>query len=312
MTPDRYAGAVLPSDPNVPDPVIDIMMPFYGDPAQFRDAVASVLAQDDPRWRLTVIDDCYPDEAPGEWFRSLEDERLVYVRNPDNLGVSGSFRVAVDRAAAPVTVIMGCDDLMMPGYVGAAVAAFEAFPDASYYQPGVEVIDDRGEVGLPLPDRVKGWYRPELRRPELLGGERLVQSLIRGNWTYFPSIAWSTHVLRRYGFSTHEVVLDLVLQLDILLDGGTMVLDPRPTFRYRRHAGSVSSWRASDGSRFEEEREVLSDYADRARRRGWSRAARAGRIRLTSRLNAVTRLPAALRGGDLRGLGALLRHVAGP
>lgn len=287
------------------------MMPFYGDPAQFRDAVASVLEQTDPRWRLTVIDDCYPDAAPGDWFRSLEDDRLVYLRNARNLGVSGSFRIAVERATAPLTVIMGCDDLMKPGYVGAAIAAFEAFPEAAYYQPGVEVIDDRGVPTRPLPDRVKAWYRPDLRERTLLDGERLVRSLIRGNWTYFPSIAWSTDVLRRHGFSTHEVVLDLVLQLEILFDGGSMVYDPLPAFSYRRHAGSVSSWRASDGSRFEEEREVLSAYAERARRRGWSGAARAGRVRLTSRLNALTRIPAALRGADLRGLGALLRHMLG-
>ena len=42
------------------------MMPFYGDVAQFREAVTSVLDQSDPDLRLVVVDDCYPDPTPRE------------------------------------------------------------------------------------------------------------------------------------------------------------------------------------------------------------------------------------------------------
>src|SRR4051794_2428172 len=75
---------------------IDIMMPFYGDPQLFRDAVASVMAQTDADWRLVVIDDVYPDTRPGEWLQSLGDPRIRYLRNETNLGVSGNFSKSVD------------------------------------------------------------------------------------------------------------------------------------------------------------------------------------------------------------------------
>jgi hypothetical protein len=46
-----------------------------------RTAVRSVLEQDDPRWRLTVVD------RPGvpEWFAALGDDRVRYLRNERNV-----------------------------------------------------------------------------------------------------------------------------------------------------------------------------------------------------------------------------------
>lgn len=286
------------------------MMPFYGDPGLFRAAVESVLAQTDPGWRLVIIDDVYPDPAPGEWAASLGDPRVEYLRNENNLGVSGNFSRAVELVRSDYFVLMGCDDLMEPGYVASMRAAIEAHPGASYLQPGVSVIGDDGSLILPLADRVKSWYRPTRSEVDVLRGEQLAVSLLRGNWTYFPSICWSTQAVRKHGFDPEfDVVLDLALQLDIVLDGGELVLLPEQTFRYRRHSKSVSSWTAQDGTRFDEERTFFLDVARRLRARGWRRAARVASEHFSSRLNAVTRLPAALRSPDRSGVRPLLRHV---
>jgi hypothetical protein len=45
--------------------------------------------------------------------------------------------------------------------------------------------------------------------------------------------------------------------------------------------------------------------------RGWPRAARAARRHLSSRLNALTRLPAAARHGGFSGVRSLARHAFG-
>jgi glycosyltransferase involved in cell wall biosynthesis len=289
---------------------IDIMMPFYGDPGLFRDAVESVRAQTDGDWRLVVIDDVYPDTAPGEWVSSLGDERIEYHRNETNLGVSGNFSRSVDLVRSEHFVLMGCDDLMEPGYVAAMRAAIERHPGGSYYQPAVTVIGDDGSPALPLADRVKAWYRPKAAEPTVLSGQELAVSLLRGNWTYFPSICWNTAAVRRHGFdASFDVVLDLALQLDIVLDGGSLVLLPEHAFRYRRHAGSVSSWTAQDGTRFDEERAFFLDAKKRLTARGWRRAARVAGAHWSSRLNAATKLPGAVAKRDGAGLRALARHI---
>lgn len=295
-------------------PFLDIVMPFWGDPGQFRLAVESVLAQDAGGWRLTILDDAYPDVAPGAWAAALDDPRVSYLRSAENRGVNGSFREAVRLAEAPYTVIMGCDDLLLPGYVRRIRALVDAHPSATYVQPGVEVIDGEGRLTRPLADRVKAALRPRLEPGSAreLAGEPLATSLLRANWTYFPSIAWRTDALKRFDFRPdYEVVLDLALQIEIIEAGGRMVLDGVPVFRYRRHAASVSSWRALEGSRFAEERRYLAEAASGMRRIGWTRAARAAAMRATSRLNALSVLPRALRGRDGAGARALLRHGLG-
>lgn len=308
---DTDGAQIFPAHRN--ETVIDIMMPFYGDPELFQAAVNSVRAQTDPHWRLVVIDDRYPDTAPGEWLQSLGDSRIEYHRNEVNLGVAGNFARCIELTTASHTVIVGCDDLLLPNYVDRVRQLIAQFPSASYYQPGVQVIDGEGRVSLPLPDRVKNHYRPAAAGPTELKGEELATSLLRGNWTYFPSICWNAETLRAHGFRADlEVVLDLALQFEIVLSGGSLVLDTVPAFRYRRHSASVSSWKANDGSRFLEERDFFLTAATRLGARGWNSAARAAAHHYSSRMNALTRLPAAIAAGSGSGIRSLFSHAFGP
>jgi GT2 family glycosyltransferase len=292
------------------DAEIDIMMPFYGDPDQFARAVDSVLAQRDTRWRLVIIDDRYPGDRHLAYLAGVSDPRVHYVLNDRNLGVSGNFQRAVDLAEAPWMVIMGCDDLLLPDYIARMRELLTRHADVDYVQPGVGVIDDDVRRILPLGDRVKALYRPRRTHELELAGPTLARSLLRGNWTYFPSICWRTETIRRHGFrADFEIVLDLALQLDIALTGGILLVDDVETFLYRRHRASASSTSAVDGTRFDEERAFFRDAAARTTQLGWASAARAARAHVSSRLNAATQLPAAIRVAGARGARPLLRHI---
>ncbi|MEW1865735.1 glycosyltransferase [Streptomyces sp. NBC_00669] len=275
---------------------LDIMLPYYGDPALMRDAVRSVLAQTDPDWRLTVVDD---DTRPGvpEWFAGLDDHRVRYFRNEQNLGVTGNFRRCVELADYPYTVLMGCDDLMRPGYVATVRAARADLPGAAMYQPGVRVIDGEGRPVHTLVDTVKRrLYSTAPERRARLGGEELAVSLLRGNWLYFPAMCWRSDLLKEVGFRTDlTVVQDLALTVELLLRGEELVTDPEICFDYRRHVGSESSAQAVSGSRFEETRRLLLELAADFDALGWHRAARTARRHLSTRLHALLMVPGALR-----------------
>ncbi len=292
---------------------IDIMMPFYGRIDHFQAAVRSVLAQDDDRWRLVIVDDVYPDLSAGEWAKAIDDPRVEYHRNDVNLRPSLNYRKCVSMMQTEFAVIMGCDDIMLPGYVRRVHELIEQHPDAAIVQPGVRVISDNGQQHLPPADRVKGWYRPSIDGPTELAGGDLARSLLRANWTYFPSLCWRVSELQKREFRAGlDVVQDLAMILDIVLDGGTFVLDDTVVFEYRRHAGSVSAVTGPDGTKFAQERVLFAEMRDEMRSRGWTRAARAARWHPTSRLNALSELPSAARLRDREGLRSLLRHAFGP
>jgi len=294
---------------------VDVLLPYYGDVAMMKQAVESILGQTSSDWTLTVLDDGYPDESIPGYFGALavQDSRITYLRNEENLGANGNYRKALTFVRHELAVVMGADDVMLKNYIETVVAAHEQFPAAQIIQPGVEVIDEHNQPVMGLVDRMKRVYAPRVHSSSgrrLLSGEPLAISLIRGNWLYFPSICWKSDTLVATSFREGlNVVQDLALALDLIKAGGCLVVDGSVCFQYRRHRESDSSWRALEGTRFIEERRFFTEMADELAAIGWSRAARTARLHLSSRLNAATLLPRAWRTKQHQGVRNLREHV---
>lgn len=291
---------------------LDILLPFWGDPALLRETVRSVLDQRNGDWLLTVVDDAYPDESVAEWFATLDDPRVRYVRKPVNEGITENYRTCVSLATQDVMVILGCDDVLLPDYVDVVLEAHRRFPTAAVIQPGVAVIDETGAVVAPLADRIKQRVvRPRARSARLLSGEALATSLLHGDWLYWPSLAFRREVLAATDFREgFPLIQDLAVVMDIVAGGGSLLLEPTVCFHYRRHRASASSASLLDGRRFAGEREYFRLAAAQVRELGWRRAERAAKLHATSRLHALTLLPRAARHGQ-GSVRMLLRHAFG-
>jgi glycosyltransferase involved in cell wall biosynthesis len=262
---------------------VDILLPFWGDVELLKQAVESVLAQTEQDWRLIVADDCYPSDEPASYFKKLGDKRITYIRHKVNLGVTENFNFLTYNASAPHCILLGCDDKLLPHYLERAI---QKIGDADMYQPGVEVINEHGETYLPIGDRMKRLLRP--KKAGTYEGEKLATSLCHGNWLYFPSILWKTSTIQKYGFNQdYGVTQDVCLELSIIIDNGTLYFDNTISFQYRRFAKSVSSVEKSSGKRFNEEARVYDHFNKIFISMGWKKAARASRVRLTSRAHKL-------------------------
>ncbi|WBB69023.1 glycosyltransferase [Micromonospora sp. WMMD812] len=291
----------------------DIMLPYYGSVALMQAAVRSVMAQTDPDWRLTVVDDGTEPGVP-EWFAGITDERVRYQRNERNLGVTGNYRKCVGLAEHEYLVMMGTDDIMHPNYLATVRSVIDEYPGVCMIQPGVEVIDADGVVVNTMVDEAKRrLYAPKVDGRRLMGGEELAASLLRGCWFYFPSICWRTDALKAVDFrDEYQVIQDLALVIDLIRRGEQMAVDTTVCFQYRRHAVSKSAADAVNGSRFTEARAYFLEAAELMEAQEWPRAARAARRYTSSRLHAITLLPTALRSGRMAGVASLSRHAFGP
>ena len=295
-------------------PPLDILVPYWGDPALMRLTVQSVLDQTNSQWRLTVVDDAYPDHQITDWLRSLGDPRVRALRNETNLGITANYRRCRDLATEDFVVFLGSDDLLLPAYVDNVLQDLAAYPEADMVQPGVRVVDESGSPVGSLVDSVKQRLLQPRRRDSaatiLLGGEPLAASLLRGNWLYWPSLVFRRKPLLvvdfREGF---PIIQDFALIIDLIARGSALVFDPRETFVYRRHSESASATTLADGSRFEAERRYYSIAAAQMHDLGWSRAERAARARLTSRAHALTLVPGALLHRRWQAVGQLCRHA---
>ncbi|WP_347978461.1 glycosyltransferase family 2 protein [Microbacterium sp. ProA8] len=277
---------------------LDICVPYWGDPAMFIRTIESVRRQTDPRWRLTIIDDGYPGEAIAEHVASIADPRIRYRRNHLNAGIIENFRRAIAAAEGSHVVVLGSDDLLLPGYVEHIRATIAEDPLVDVIQPRVRVIDGDGQPARSLADAVKlGLLTP--KHPTEFEGESMAATLLRGNWLYWPSLALRTETASSIGFRDGlPIILDLALLIDIAFAGGRLRYTDVECFAYRRHAASLSQTTLRDGTRFEDERRFYRETAARAEARGWRRAAAAARLRPMSRLHALTQLPQTITAGS--------------
>lgn len=290
--------------------LVHVVLPYWGDPALLDRAVGSVLAQTDPDWRLTIVDDDYPDPRAGTTYGTHADARIDYLRNGENLGVAGNFERCRALADGDLVVFLGSDDLLMPDYVAGLRRAKAAHPDATIIQPGVRVIDADDRPSTGLTERVKSRLAPSGPHPVTLTGEELAVSLLRGNWLYWPSLAFDGSAIARHTFRPDlPIILDLAFIIDLVLDGAQLVVREEVTFSYRRHDESASSVSSLGGSRFEDERRFFRETATRMEARGWNRAAGVARRRLVSRLHALSLVPAALNQRSRPALARVLRHA---
>ena len=290
---------------------VDIFVPYWGDPAWLRETVESVLAQDCGDWRLTVLDDAFPDMWAGAWLEGLNDSRVRYLRNPKNLGIVNNYRKCIREAEADWIVLLGCDDVLLPNYVRVLLKAQQQFPTAAIIQPESQVIDENGMVVRPLADRVKQrWCAPQSSTPVLLEGDALAASLLKGNWLYWPSLCFQKSRLTGFDFQDDlKLTHDLAIVMDMVFAGEQLLYVPELCFSYRRHSNSASNSSLLDGRRFVEEKRCFSRAVAQAAERGWVKAGRAARWHVTSRLNALASALTAISVGKPKSVPSLLKHA---
>lgn len=299
----------MPNDPDQEEP-LHVLIPYWGDPALLDATMASVLSQTDPRWRVTIVDDGYPDPAVRQTYATHADPRVEYVRNEANLGIAGNFEKCRTLATGRLAMFLGCDDLLHDDFVATIWRHHHAHPDVEMIQVGVRVVDGAGQPSNGLADRVKALIRPKISAPTVLGGETLAASLLSGNWLYWPSLVFRVDALAPRSFRADlPIILDLALIMDAVAAGNRLLLVPEICFDYRRHDASASSLALLQGDRLADERRWFGEVATALASRGWSRAARAARVHWTSRLHAVSLLPTALRSRSRRATARVLRHV---
>ena len=280
-------------------PDYDLLMPYYGDVDLLKQAVRSVQAQTHQHWRLTVLDDCYPDPEPARWFGELDDPRITYVRHPHHVGADLGFRLAQKRLRGSHVMFMRADDLMLPGYLALVTDLLGRHPDAAVVQVGVRAIGADGTASRSPIDVAKRWLapRPAGGQEVVLAGDRLLASLVRGEWAYCPSLMWDVRRVRAVGARPGlELVHDRALLVDVLVAGGSLVLSPEVAFARRRVDESPSVARR----RFEEERTLYRMLEQELPEAAWPRTVRAARWHLSARLGAALQSLRLARAGQAR------------
>lgn len=158
----------LPEAKSSDVPLVNIGVPVYNGQDKIEKALYSILNQTYTNIQVLISDNASTDNTRELCERiCAEDERVSYVRQPANFGLTANFNAVFDLAQGDYFMWLGHDDWLSERCVEECVETLENNPDVTiacgetvYYRDGIESF--RGVV-VQLPqespqERVAGYY----------------------------------------------------------------------------------------------------------------------------------------------------------
>jgi glycosyltransferase involved in cell wall biosynthesis len=220
MTPNDGAAAWAPA---AAPPRLSVIVPSYNSGAFLREALTSAVDQDPPPDEVVVQDGGSTDETL-DILRSF-GQRVMWDSEPDD-GQSDALNKALARVTGDVVLWLNADDVVLPGAIAAASAAFASDPDLAFAYGDFDMIDRTGTLMRRYRSSEYSWDRVYARGCYIFSGSLFVRR---------------QHLEAIGGFDPclHGCMdLDLLLRLDAA--GRSRHLG-RTTSQFRMHDASKSS-----------------------------------------------------------------------
>ncbi|MEV8513115.1 glycosyltransferase family 2 protein [Dactylosporangium sp. NPDC051484] len=129
------------------DVLVSVGLPVRNGASRLLEVTRSVLAQDHENLELVISDNASTDNTE-EVCRALaaEDPRVVYHRNPENIGLMNNFVAAMGRARGTFFRWIGDDDWLAPNYISRCLEVVAGDDRLALVTTGAEFHGDDGVV----------------------------------------------------------------------------------------------------------------------------------------------------------------------
>jgi glycosyltransferase involved in cell wall biosynthesis len=231
-------------------PLVSVLLATHDAGRFLRTAVASVLRQTFDGLELVVVDDGSRD-ATGELLGSLEDPRLVVLRNEEPQGLAASLNLALDHAQGRYVARLDADDVAMPRRLERQLERVSSGPPVAVLGSAALELDESG--------------RPGAIHTMPSGRDAVRWHALFSSPFFHPSVLVDRDVLDAHALRYDAAFLesedyDLWTRLLSVADGCNL---PQPLVLYRSHPGQASNRR----------RDVQRDFQLRVALREISRVA---------------------------------------
>lgn len=234
--------------------IVSIALPTYNRPDSLAEAIRCFEAQTYPEWELTIFDNCSPNPQVAEVAQAAcrRDQRIQYVRRPENVGASENFRLAAIEVNRPFFMWASDDDFWEPSFIATLMKLLQDRPDCAAAGCNIDNVNRSGRVFRRYPPisrlKIDGATHERIRAfiadPEILGKANLfycifrteaLQDAIRQIWADSCRQPHGADVVFLLGFlARHRIVTtdDVLLHKRIFTDKTSYRLrrDPRTYF----------------------------------------------------------------------------------
>ncbi len=253
------APALASSDP-VARVRLSVCVPTYNRPGLVGRAIASIVAaaSDAVEGIEVVVSDNSPAVSEEASRRALAawPGASRYLGNATNIGISGNLNQCIATASGDYVMFVADDDRLLPGAIGAILAALDLAPAPDQVLLfGVDAVDDAGRI------RRSQRFNADTR---LLPGEAL-QRLLAGGFAWFPGVVISREAVVEAGMFDDRFgnMIDLELWVRLFARHGVRCL-PAVVSAYSVHRASATQTMPYDAGAIA----TVVEIFDRARATG--------------------------------------------
>ena len=97
----------------IESPLISVLLSVYNDDKNIKKSIDSILSQSYKNIELLVIDDCSTDKTFGI-LKEIKDSRIRIFRNKDNLGLTKSLNILINKSKGQIIARQDSDDISLP------------------------------------------------------------------------------------------------------------------------------------------------------------------------------------------------------
>ena len=112
-------------------PKVSVLIPTYNSAEYLNETIESVLSQTFTDFELLIVDNCSTDETESVVAKYLNDYRVKYVINEQNIGMCGNWNRSLSYAKGKYIKYLMSDDKFHPQLLEKFVAIMEEFPSVS-------------------------------------------------------------------------------------------------------------------------------------------------------------------------------------
>lgn len=124
-------------------PKVSVIMPVYNGQEFLRETMDSVLNQTFTDFEFIIINDASKDSTE-EIIKSYEDDRIVYLKNEQNLGVAGALNRGLENAKGEYVARIDADDIAMPERFQKQVEFMDKHPDVGVCGSHIRIFEQDG------------------------------------------------------------------------------------------------------------------------------------------------------------------------
>jgi glycosyltransferase involved in cell wall biosynthesis len=231
---------------------VAIGLPTHNGERYIRAALAALLAQDFPDFKLFISDNASTDRTPEICREAARaDKRVTYDRSEQNIGAVRNFNRTFELARGEYFMWAADDDRWHPSYVRRCVEALRANDRAVMATTSLRFIDEADEL---IDADYSIFDNPDLSTNSVR--ERAAVLVRRGGWYQIYGLARRVAIDRSRRF--RDVYgPDVALVMELALQGPIVTI-PEVLFWYRQYQTRTEALRITRQGKLADQDRVLS------------------------------------------------------